>query len=116
MAAIAIITTALANCGSNYNPTQKAKTTEEKAEARIEVSTDEACQKPYVSVKMDTFENCLTEGLTYVQVANTLGYAGTLMTQSGNTEAWQWNDGEGKYLTVLFIDRRLASKSQINLE
>lgn len=29
---------------------------------------------------------------------------------------WQWNDGEGKYLSAMFSDGNLMSKSQIGLE
>lgn len=107
-AALILIIAAITSCGSNSNSGQQTKA--------IEVSTDEACHRKYVSVKMDTFEKCLTEGLTYVQVANTLGYAGTLLAQSSNAETWQWNSGEGKYLTVTFVNGQLVSKSQINLE
>ena len=60
-----------------------------------------ACSRTYVSVKMDTFEQCLPDGLTYVQAANVLGYRGTLQTKSGNTEIWQWNGREADCLTHL---------------
>ena len=81
----------------------------------IEPPTGEACERSYVSVKLDTFSQCLVEGLSYVQVANTLGYAGTLVASSGSAETWQWNDGGGKYLSITFVNGKLISKSQIGL-
>ncbi|MEG4242625.1 MAG: type IV pilin-like G/H family protein [Microcoleus sp.] len=82
----------------------------------VEVPTHPSCSRKYVSVKLDTFENCLVDGMTYSQVANVLGYAGKLQSQSGSIEMWQWNDGEGKYLSAIFSDGKLMSKSQIGLE
>jgi hypothetical protein len=82
----------------------------------IDVPKDEACQREYVSVTRDTFERCLIEGLTYVQVANTLGYRGELQAQSGSMEIWQWNGGTGKYLSATFMNGRLTSKAQIGLD
>ncbi len=75
-----------------------------------------ACSRTHVSVKMDTFEQCLPDGLTYVQAANVLGYRGTLQTKTGSTEIWQWNDGEGKYLSIIFDSGKLRSKSQAGLQ
>ena len=82
----------------------------------VEVPTHPSCSRKYVSVKLDTFENCLVDGMTYSQVAKVLGYAGKLQSQSGSIEMWQWNDGEGKYLSAMFSDGKLMSKSQIGLE
>jgi hypothetical protein len=84
--------------------------------AAIDVPKNPVCSRKYVSVKLDTFETCLIDGLTYVQVANVLGYRGTLQAKSGNREIWQWNDGSGKYLTATFSGGKLISKSQIGLE
>jgi hypothetical protein len=82
----------------------------------VDVPKAPACSRTYVSVKMDTFEQCLPNGLTYVQVANVLGYRGTLQSKSGNTEIWQWNDGEGKYLSIVFDNEKLKSKAQSSLQ
>lgn len=82
----------------------------------VDVPKAPACSRTYVSVKMDTFEQCLPDGLTYVQAANVPGYRGTLQTKSETTEIWQWNSGEGKYLSIVFDDGKLKSKSQIGLQ
>jgi hypothetical protein len=73
-----------------------------------------ACSRDHVSVKLDTFEHCLTQGLTYVQVANILGYKGTLSAQADGVEVWEWNGNEG-VLIAKFADGRLVSKSQSGL-
>jgi hypothetical protein len=73
-----------------------------------------ACSRKTVSVKLDTFENCLVPGLTYVQVANILGYKGTLGAESGGSQVWDWNDGSG-VLMAKFENGRLVSKSQSGL-
>ena len=82
----------------------------------VNVPDNASCHRRYVSVKLDTFNDCLVEGMTYVQVANTLGYRGELQSQSGSIKLYQWNDGSGKYLSASFEDGRLSSKSQIGLE
>ena len=82
----------------------------------VDVPKDPVCSRTHVSVKMDTFEKCLVEGLTYVQVANVLGYRGELQTKSGNAEIYQWNDGAGKYLSATFANGKLMSKAQVGLE
>ncbi len=82
----------------------------------VDVPKAPARLRAFVSVKMDTFEQCLPDGLTYVQVANVLGYRGTLQIKSGSTEIWQWNDGEGKYLSIVFDNEKLKSKAQVGLQ
>jgi hypothetical protein len=81
----------------------------------VDVPKAPACLRTFVSVKMDTFEQCLPDGLTYVQVANVLGYRGTLQTQSGSTEIWQWNGREGS-LSIVFDNGKLKSKAQAGLQ
>lgn len=82
----------------------------------VDVPKAPACSRKSVSVKMDTFETYLVDGLTYVQVANLLGYRGELQTKSGDMEIWQWNDGAGKYLSATFNDGKMVSKAQVDLE
>ena len=83
--------------------------------ATVDVPKAPACLRKTVSVKMDTFEQCLPDELTYVQAANVLGYRGRLQTKAGNTEIWQWNDGDGKYLSIVFDNGKLKSKTQVGL-
>jgi hypothetical protein len=80
-----------------------------------EVPNNPACSRKYVSVKLDTFQYCLVDGMHYIQVANILGYAGTLQAQSGSTEIWQWNNGNGGFLTGNFSNQKLVTKSQVGL-
>lgn len=82
----------------------------------IEIPAIEPCNRSYVSVKMDTFSQCLIDGMSYNQVVSVLGYPGTLTASSGSAETWQWNDGQGKYLSAVFINGRLVSKAQAGLD
>jgi hypothetical protein len=102
--------TALVDPNSNIGKVDQTGTT-----IMVDMPNHPSCSREYVSVKLDTFENCLIEGLTYVQVANVLGYRGELQAKSGDTEIWQWNDGSGKYLSATFFDGKLVSRSQIGL-
>jgi hypothetical protein len=81
----------------------------------VDVPKAESCTRKYVSVKLDTFNECLPEGLTYVQVANALGYKGELQSKSGDVELWLWNGGSGKYLSGQFVNGKLTGKSQVGL-
>ena len=73
------------------------------------------CSRKFVSVKLDTFQSCIIDGLTYVQVANTLGYAGQLQAESGNSAIYKWNGSDGVVMAS-FVDGRLVSKSQSGLQ
>jgi hypothetical protein len=79
------------------------------------VPSDPACNRPHVSIKLDTFQSCLVEGMSYIQVANILGSAGTLQAQSGSAQVWEWGDGNGGFLFVSFRDQLMISKSQTGL-
>ena len=76
----------------------------------------EPCQRRYVSVKKDTFLECLLDGMSHAQVAQIIGWEGNLGSQSGDKQIWQWGNGSGGYITVGFVGDRLVSKSQVNLE
>ncbi len=64
---------------------------------------------------MDTFQNCLVDGMHYIQVANILGNAGKLQSQSGDFEIWGWADGDGGFLSVSFRGQKMVGKSQVGL-
>lgn len=72
----------------------------------------EPCKRKYASIKMDTFTECMVDGLTYVQVANMLG-RGTMASKAGNTEIWQWSNNG--VITASFVDGKMVSKSQSGL-
>ncbi len=98
------------------SPSDIGKVDQTGVKITVDVPKDPVCSRTRVSIKIDTFEKCLIEGLTYVQVANVLGYRGELQTKSGNAEIYQWNDGLGKYLSATFVNGKLMSKAQIGLE
>lgn len=81
-----------------------------------EIPSDDACRRPTVSVKLDTFNNCLLDDMTYEQVVEVLGYPGKMVTKSGDLETWEWNGGTGKYLSIAFFEGKLKSKAQTGLE
>jgi len=92
------------------------KTDETGTVVTVDLPDNPACQRKTTSVKLDTYENCLVEGLTWVQVANVLGYKGNERSRSGSTHIVQWSDGSGGYITATFVDNKLQSKSQIGLK
>lgn len=73
------------------------------------------CSRSFVSVKLDTFQNCLVDQLTYVQVANALGYPGRLQAESGDSQIWRWSGRDGVVMAS-FVNGRLVSKSQSGLQ
>jgi hypothetical protein len=81
--------------------------------AVVDAPSAEPCQRKYASVKRDTFDQCLIEGLTYVQVANMLG-RGKMASKAGNTEIWQWSNYG--VITATFRDGKMVSKSQSGLQ
>jgi hypothetical protein len=81
----------------------------------VDVPDDEVCRPKTVSITKAVFETCLIDGLTFVQVSNTIGFEGNLVSQSGNTQIRRWSNG-GKILLGTFRNGKLVSKSQVNLE
>ncbi len=80
--------------------------------AVVDTPKAEPCQRKYASVKMDTFTECMVDGMTYVQVANLLG-RGKIASKAGNTEIWQWSNYG--VITASFVDGKMISKSQSGL-
>lgn len=83
---------------------------------KVEVPEKEECHRKYVSVELDTYTNCLLDGMSYVQVGNIIGFAGNEVVSSGNSKTFQWLGRGGALITVSFVGDRLISKSQINLK
>lgn len=73
------------------------------------------CKEDSVPFNQYTFDTCLIEGLTYIQTANVFGFRGKLASKSGSYEIWQWEGGDGKFISVSFSDGHLKSKSQVGL-
>lgn len=113
-AAIALL---LVGCTSTTSTisTQPAEPSPSPSSTEIAVPAAESCHRNYVSVKLDTFNDCILLGMPYLQVANILGYQGEKLSESGNSQTWQWNGRSGTMMAV-FTDNKLVSKSQSGLE
>lgn len=83
-------------------------------------SLPEYCFPSYQRLTLDTYNLCIKEGMSYVQVANIVGNPGTNYGESGAVEVWNWG-GTGVIetnpgmMSVNFVDDRLAGKTQSGL-
>lgn len=83
-------------------------------------SLPEYCFPDHQRLTLDTYNLCIKEGMSYVQVANIVGNAGTNYGKSGSVEVWNWG-GTGVIetnpgiMSVNFVDDRLAGKTQSGL-
>ena len=105
--AIALTLVAAAMIGCSKAPTKPKL---------VEVPDLEPCKRGFVSVHLDTYQECLLEGMTYEQVANIIGFKGTPGASSGSSEIWHWRGRDNEIITVLFDKTGLSSKSQVNLK
>ncbi len=76
----------------------------------------DVCHLPYSALTMAIYQNCIHEGMSYVQVSNTFGWAGTEASNSGSTVEYIWKNGDKGVITAVFQDNRLISKSQVELK
>jgi hypothetical protein len=83
-------------------------------------SLPEYCFPDHQRLTLDTYNFCIKEGMSYVQVANIVGNAGTNYGKSGAVEVWNWG-GTGVIetnpgiMSINFVDDRLAGKTQSGL-
>jgi hypothetical protein len=83
-------------------------------------SLPEYCFPDHQRLTLDTYNLCIKEGMSYVQVANIVGNAGTNYGKSGAVEVWNWG-GTGVIetnpgiMSINFVDNRLAGKTQSGL-
>ncbi len=54
--------------------------------------------------------------MSYVEVANIIGFNGEENSSSGSTITYTWSNGEKGVMTAVFQNNRLSSKSQIELK
>lgn len=83
---------------------------------KVAVPDKEECHRKYVSVELDTYTNCLLEGMSYVQVGNIIGFKGNEIVASGDSKTVQWPGRDGALITAVFVGDRLHTKSQLNLK
>lgn len=65
--------------------------------------------------------NAIQEGMSYAQVAQVMGFQGTVSTRSdsGDVVGYSWNSGPGADALVIacvFVSDRLVSKAQSGLQ
>ena len=74
------------------------------------------CNLSYSALTMKIYQECIKDGMSPIQVSNTLGWAGTKTSSSGSTVIYTWKNQRDGMMTVTFTNNRLVSKSQIGLE
>ncbi|MEP1057638.1 MULTISPECIES: hypothetical protein [Cyanophyceae] len=100
-----------ANPNSNIGKADAQGTT-----VTVDVPDSPLCDPETTQTTKEVFETCLIEDLTFVQASNVIGFKGELASQSGATEIMQWDLGkDSQIITAVFQDKKLKSKSQVNL-
>ena len=84
------------------------------APKEISIPDNPECHKTTSSLTLEMFQNCFPDGMSYENVAQIIGYPGTVITQSGNSKIYTWNGSSGT-MAAQFINNRLVSKSQSGL-
>jgi len=79
------------------------------------VGTD-VCRLPYSAITLAIYQQCIHEGMNYVQVSNIIGWAGEETANSGSTLEYTWREGDKGIMRAVFQDNRLISKSQVGLK
>lgn len=78
----------------------------------VQIPSDPECNRKYQNVTRALFDTCIKEGMTYIQVSTMIGTEGVSNTQSGNAQIYQWSNGSGGFIIVMFDKDRVVSKSQ----
>jgi len=75
----------------------------------------DVCNLPYSALIKAMVETCVSEGMSYVDVANLIGYKGEEAAKSGNSTTYIWKSNEGM-MSATFIDDKLTAKTQQGLK
>lgn len=75
----------------------------------------DVCNLPFSALTKAIFENCAEQGISYIQLANTFGFAGDLTTETGNNKIYTWKNSSGM-ATITFTNDKLTSKTQVGLK
>lgn len=100
----------LVACNQIQPVTQKP--IQQEAPKEVQIPSDPECNRGYQNVSRAMFETCIKEGMTYSQVSTMIGTEGVSNTQSGNVQIYQWSNGSGGFIIVMFDKDRVVSKSQ----
>lgn len=76
----------------------------------------DVCNLPYSALIRAMYEQCFSDGMSYIQVSNIVGWKGEEITRTGSSTIYQWRDGDGGSMTFTFDNDRLVSQSQTGLK
>lgn len=76
----------------------------------------DVCNLSYTALIMKIYQECISEGMSPIEVSNILGWTGTETSNSGSTVIYTWRNHNEGIMTATFKDNRLISKSQVGLE
>ena len=76
----------------------------------------DVCNLPYSALIRQMYEQCFTEGMSYVQISNIVGWQGEEVSRTGSSVTYRWGDGKDGSMLLIFESDRLISKSQTGLK
>jgi hypothetical protein len=76
----------------------------------------DVCKLPYSALIRAMYEKCVVQGMSPIDVANILGWEGKEVSSAGAAKTYEWRDGKGGSMMVVFEGDRLVSKSQAGLK
>jgi len=76
----------------------------------------DVCKLPYSALIRAMYEKCFSQGMSSSDVANIVGWEGKEVAGAGSAKTYEWTDGKGGSMVVVFEGDRLASKSQTGLK
>lgn len=76
----------------------------------------DVCKLPYSALILVMYQKCFSQGMTPVDVANIVGWEGTEVANTRLTKSYEWADGKGGSMVIVFEGDRLKSKSQSGLK
>jgi hypothetical protein len=76
----------------------------------------DVCNLPYSALIRPMYEKCFSQGMSPTDVANFVGWEGKEVAGAGSTKTYEWTDGKGGSMVVVFERDQMASKSQTGLK
>ena len=76
----------------------------------------DVCRLPYSALIQAMYETCFSEGMSYIDVANIIGYKGEESAKAGNSTSHTWNGSKEGMMSATFVDDKLTAKTQQGLK
>ena len=70
----------------------------------------DVCNLPYSALTKAIYDSCINEGMSYIDVANTVGFEGQEQARAGDSVTYRWGASEGS-MSAFFTDGKLVSKN-----